>query len=73
MTRAEHLAQGKGLALKLLAETHNSINAFTSMASDLEAHPENAGRAGVDLGFGMLMIGSLSSPHKMADFIRGFN
>jgi hypothetical protein len=47
--------------------------AFTSMASDLGKHPETDHHSGIQVGMGLLIIGSLSTPEKMRKFIEGFN
>lgn len=80
MTRDEHLQFCKERALRELAfyfETGKGseapANAFASMASDLEKHPETANHGAIKLGLLMLIHGQLDSPSAMAEFIRGFN
>lgn len=71
-TRTEHVADCKARALKYL-ESGDTMNAFTSMASDLDKHPETKDHAGIAIGLGLMMIGSLSDAHEMRRFIEGFN
>lgn len=71
-TRAEHLAWCKKRALAEL-DAGNIEDAFASMASDLSKHPETERHGALELGMMMLMSGLLYSPHKMRDFINGFN
>jgi len=73
MNRAEHLAWCKQRALAYLDTDDDYVNAFNSMASDLQKHAETAGHAGVEIGLGLLMIGQLSTAHAMREFINGFN
>jgi hypothetical protein len=71
-TRQEHLAWAKQRALDDL-ERGDLKNAYTSMVSDLEKHPETAGHSGILLGTMMLMGGHLKTPDEMRTFIEGFN
>lgn len=71
-TRAEHLAWCKRRALQCV-EAGDLNQAFASMASDLEKHPQTARHAGIDLGFKMLVAGLLNTPQKMREFIEGFH
>ena len=71
-TRAQHLAWCKTRALEYV-EAGNVQDAFASMASDLQKHPETAGHIGIQLGMMQLMGGHLSTPHDMRRFIDGFN
>lgn len=72
ITRAQHLAWCKQRALAEL-ESGNIEDAFASMASDLQKHPETQGHIGIQLGTMQLMGGRLSSPQQMRRFIEGFN
>ena len=51
----------------------DSDQAFSSMASDLNKHPETEGHPAIHLGMMQLMAGHLSSPEEMRKFIEGFN
>jgi len=72
MTREQHLAWCKERAIEY-AEKGAVQDAFASMASDLNKHPETQDHAGIQLGMMMLMAGQLSSPPEMRRFIEGFN
>jgi hypothetical protein len=69
--RAEHLAWCKQRALAYLPS--DPVQAFTSMASDLNKHPDTANHSALELGMMMLMGGLLKSPAEMRKFIEGFN
>ena len=71
MTRSEHVQWCKDRALKYLPTDPNQ--AFASMASDLQKHPETAGHIGVRLGMMQRMTGGLSDAASMRKFIDGFN
>jgi hypothetical protein len=71
-TRAEHLAWCKERALGELAYG-GPANAFASIASDLNKHPETAGHPGIQLGMSLMMIGDLTTAEEMRKFIDGFN
>lgn len=51
----------------------NAVQAFASMASDLNKCPETRDHAGIDLGMNLLHIGELSSVDEMRRFIEGFH
>ena len=70
--RAEHLAWCKTRALEYV-DAGDWHNAFGSMASDLDKHPETRGHAGIELGMMQLMAGLLSSSRDMREFIEGFH
>lgn len=72
LTRDEHLAWCKKRALEY-CDKGDVMQAFTSMGSDLDKHPETKKHPGVDIGLGLLMIGDLRSPAEMRHFIEGFN
>ena len=71
-TRAEHLAWCKQRALEYV-DAGNINQAFASMGSDLNKHPETANHSGITLGAMMLMGGQLDTAEKMRRFIEGFN
>jgi len=70
-TRQEHLEWCKQRALEYVDT--DPANAWASMASDLQKHPETAGHVGLELGMLQLMGGMLSTPEQMRRFIEGFN
>jgi hypothetical protein len=72
MDRTEHLAWCKDRALAY-CDSGQVLEAFASMVSDLNKHPETEGHAGAELGMMMLMAGQLSEPSEMRHFIEGFN
>lgn len=72
MTRDEHLKWCKKRANEYLA-SGDTQNAYASMASDLNKHPETEGHPAIGLGMMMLMGGQLSSTEDMRRFIDGFN
>ena len=72
MTRQEHLDWCKKRALEY-CNRGDTMNALTSMFSDLEKHPETAGHPGIKLGVQLMMIGSLSTEAEARHFIEGFN
>ena len=71
MTRSEHVQWCKDRALEYLPTDPNQ--AFASMASDLQKHPETEGHIGVHLGMMQMMTGGLSDAASMRKFIDGFN
>lgn len=71
MTRSEHVQWCKDRAMKYLPADPNQ--AFVSMASDLQKHPETKGHIGVQLGMMQMMTGSLVDAASMRKFIEGFN
>lgn len=73
-SRAEHLAWCKQRALELL-DAGEIQQAFTSMASDLQKHPETQNHIGVDLGLSLMMLSGnrLGTDAEMRRFIEGFN
>lgn len=72
MTRSEHLQWCKDRALEYV-DAGDLQQAFASMGSDLNKHPETAGHIGIQLGVGLMMIGDLNTSDKMRKFINGFN
>jgi hypothetical protein len=72
MTRQEHLEWCKKRAHEYL-DNGDVPNAYASMASDLNKHPETEGHSAIQIGMMMIMAGHLSSPAEMGKFIDGFN
>ena len=72
MTRSEHVAWCKQRALEYV-DMGDLENAYASMCSDLNKHPETAGHSAIGLGMQLMMIGQLNTPHEMRKFIEGFN
>lgn len=54
--RAEHLEWCKDRALQYV-DSGDLTNAYASMVSDLNKHPETKGHAAIELGMMMLMAG----------------
>jgi len=71
-TRAEHIAWCKQRALAFV-DAGDTQQAFTSMASDLNSHPETTGHSAVNLGMGLMVAGHLKTESEMREFIEGFN
>lgn len=71
ITRQEHLEWAKGRALEYV-EAGDLTNAFASIASDLNKHPETEKHVGVELGMMLLIAGQLGTPEEMREFIEGF-
>lgn len=71
-SRAVHLAWCKERALEYV-DAGDLQNAYASMASDLNKHPETAGHIGIGLGMMQMIGGHLSTPDAMRHFIEGFN
>lgn len=70
MTRAEHLAWCKQRALEYV-EQGDVQNAFASMTSDLQKHPETQGHPAPELGMMLLVAGHLSTVTQMREWIEG--
>jgi hypothetical protein len=71
-TRTEHLAWCKERALEYV-DMGDLQNAFASMASDMQKHPETANLDVQTLGFMLMISGHLDTPDKMRAWIEGFN
>lgn len=71
-SRERHLAWCKERALEYV-DAGDLQNAWASMVSDLNKHPETQGHEGVQLGMMLLMGGFLSTPREMREHIEGFN
>ena len=72
MDREEHLDWAKQRALEYV-DANDLIGGFTSMASDLNKHPDLVGHAGIQLGMMQVAGGQLDSQTKMRYFILDFN
>lgn len=70
--RSEHLAWCKKRALEYV-DAGDTEQAFASMGSDLNKHPDTRGHVGISLGVTLMMAGKLNSPAEMRKFIEGFN
>ena len=70
--RDEHVEWCKQRACEYL-ERGDVMQAFTSMGSDLDKHPDTKDHPGVKIGLNLLMIGSLSTVPEMRHFIDGFH
>lgn len=73
ITRAEHLAWCKQRALEILDQIGDTTEAFASMGSDLNKHPETENHSAINLGFMLMIGGHLSTVTEMRKFIEGFN
>jgi hypothetical protein len=71
MTRAEYMKWSKDRALKLL-EDGKPEQAWTSMVSDLNKHPETAGHIGIKMGINLLAANLMSTPAQIKKFIEDF-
>ncbi len=76
-TRAEHIAWSKERALRELDAPGSAAqcvaNAFASMVSDLNKHPETQDHLGNVLGMTLLVNGHLSTRDEMRKHIEGYN
>lgn len=72
MTRQEHVEWCKQRALEL-CDAGDSQGAYTSMASDLNKHPDTEGHPAIQLGMMLMMGGNLNTQIEMRKFIEGFN
>lgn len=71
-TRAEHIDWCKQRALAYV-ETNQLEEAVTSMASDLQKHPETKDHPARGIMLLALMTGNLSTKENARHFIQGFN
>lgn len=71
MTRTEHLDWCKSRALEYV-NSGDLKNAWASMCSDLNKHPETEGHISIQLGMMLVMTNELSTKLKMQEFIEGF-
>lgn len=72
MTRAEHLEWATARALQYV-EMGDLHQAFASMGTDLNKHPELVNHPGMELGMMQLLSGGLSTPAEMRAFLQGFH
>lgn len=72
MDRQSHLEWCKKRAYEYL-DQGDVQNAYASMASDLNKHPDTQGHAAISLGMMLMMSGNLSTEREMRKFIDGFN
>jgi len=70
--REEHLNWCKKRALAYV-EAGDIQQAFTSMASDLNKHPDTHNHSAIKLGMSLLAGGYLSTSLQMKEFIEGFH
>ena len=71
-SRAQHLQWCKNRALEYV-DRGDLDQAWASMCSDLDKHPETKDHSAMRFGMVLVMIGQLSTPQKMREFILGFN
>jgi hypothetical protein len=71
MTRDEHLAWCKRRALEYV-DHGNLLQAWASMGSDMNKHPETRNHPGLELGMTLMISGDLSRRDAMRRFIEGF-
>ena len=72
MNRQEHLDWCKKRAIEYV-EIGDLSQAYTSITSDLNKHPETEGHSAIMLGMMLMMGGHLSTKEEMRKFIEGFN
>ncbi len=72
LNRAEHISWCKSRALEIL-EKGDCTEAFNSMCSDLQKHPDTSRHVGISLGVAQMHGGMLKSTDDMRNFIEGFN
>ena len=71
-TREQHMEWCKKRAREY-CDRGDVSQAMASMGSDLAKHPETKNHPGIAIGIQLLMIGNLSSPFEMRQFIEGFH
>ena len=72
MNRQEHLDWCKKRAIEYV-EIGDLSQAYASITSDLNKHPETEGHSAIMLGMMLMMGGHLSTKEEMRKFIEGFN
>jgi len=72
VSRKEHLDWCKNRAMEF-CDNGDTTQAYTSMVSDLQKHPDTVAHIGIQLGMVQLAMGRLSTQAEMRDFINGFN
>jgi len=70
-SREEHVEWCKKRALEYV-DMGKLSQAFNSIMSDLQKHPETRGHSGIEVGFMLLFGNFLSTEKEMRDFIEGF-
>jgi len=74
ISRDEHLELCKTRALEYLDRDNNPREAFTSMLSDMNKHPETQEHFGVRMGvYFMLLPGWIDNRIEVRRWIEGFN
>jgi len=71
MDRKEHIQWCKDRALECV-ERGELREAYASMSSDMQKHPDTEAHTAIGLGLSLMLGGQLSTPEKMANFINGF-
>lgn len=71
-TYKEHLQWCKDRALEIL-KTGSVTDAWGSMCSDMQKHPETRNHLALELGLLQMMGGMLRTPAQMREYIEGFN
>lgn len=72
MTKEEHLAWAQRRALAY-CDLGDTTQAFASLVSDFQKHPDLREHIGLPLGVQLLIIGDLAHPAAMRRFILGFH
>ena len=72
MNRQEHLDWCKKRAIEYV-EIGDLSQAYASITSDLNKHPDTEGQSAIMLGMMLMMGGHLSTKEEMRKFIEGFN
>ena len=72
ITREEHLDWCKQRAREY-CEIGDTINALTSMFSDLGKHPETANHAGIKLGLMLIAVGNSNNKAAVLRHINCYN
>jgi len=72
MNRSEHIAWSKKRAIEFV-DKDDLPQAYLSIVSDLQKHPETMAHVGIDMGMMLVISGNLKEPHEMRNFIDGFN
>lgn len=72
MTRSEHIEWCKGRAMRYL-EVGDTMNAFSSMLSDLRKHPETENHMAIQMGMMLMVGGQMKTMDEVRSFIEGFS
>jgi hypothetical protein len=70
--RAEHLQWAKDRAIEYVKRDELG-NAYASMMSDLNKHPDTRNHPALLIGTQLLITGNLNTPEQMKHFIEGIN